>query len=203
MNRHVLPAFLKRRAGSPAGETFLVLASGGIDSSTLLWLSADQGLGPSAIFVDYGQPAADAERAAVTSVCNSIGAPLRRVLYRGSSFGPGEIRGRNAHLLHTAFMEFPTTSGVVALGIHAGTGYVDCSPKFVDVMQRSYDFHAGGEITVAAPFVNWTKEQVYALATQLKVPLAQTYSCEAGVQPCGNCRSCRDRDLLVTGLVKC
>ena len=199
----MLSDVLKRWAGSPAGGTFLVLASGGVDSSTLLWLSVEQGLEPSALFVDYGQPAADAERAAVASVCSSIGAPLRRVRYSGSSFGPGEIRGRNAHLLHTALMEIPTASGVVALGIHAGTGYADCSPEFVDVMQRSYDFHTGGEVTIAAPFLNWTKGQVYALATRLEVPLAQTYSCESDVQPCGECRSCLDRSLLVPGAVRC
>ena len=119
------------------------------------------------------------------------------------SFGPGEIRGRNAYLLHTALMEFPTSSGVVALGIHAGTGYVDCSPGFMDVMQRSYDFHTGGKVTVAAPFLNWTKQQVYALAAELNVPLAQTYSCESACLPCGECRSCLDRSLLVEGSVTC
>ena len=203
MDRHGLSDVLERPVGSSTGETFLVLASGGVDSSTLLWLSAEQGLDPSALFVDYGQPAAGAERTAVASICNSIGVPLRPVRYSGSSYGSGEIRGRNAHLLHTALMEFPTSSGVVALGIHAGTGYSDCSPEFVEVMQRSYDFHTGGEITVVAPFVNWTKEQVYALATQLEVPLAQTYSCEAAVLPCGECRSCLDRSLLVAGPVTC
>ena len=192
-----------RSAGSTAGETFLVLASGGVDSSTLLWLSAEQGLAPSALFVDYGQPAADAESAAVAKVCSGIGAPLRRVRYSGMSFGSGEIRGRNAYLLHTALIEFPTPSGVVALGIHAGTEYADCSPEFVDVMQRSYDFHTEGEITVVAPFLNWTKQQVYTFAAQLNVPLAQTYSCESASRPCGECRSCLDRSLLVTGPVPC
>ena len=143
---------LERRPGSPDQETLLVLASGGIDSSTLLWLLAEQGLAPSALFVNYGQAAADAESAAVARVCSAVGAPLRYVRYSGMSFGSGEIRGRNAYLLHTALIEFPTSSGVVALGIHAGTGYADCSPEFVDLMQRSYDFHTGGTITVVAPF---------------------------------------------------
>ena len=187
-------------AESTAGRTFLILASGGVDSSTLLWLSAEQGFAPSALFVDYGQPAAEAESAAIAKVSSSVGAPLRRVRYSGKSFGSGEIRGRNAYLLHTALVEFPTSSGVVALGIHAGTGYPDCSPEFVDVMQRSYNFHTGGEITVVAPFLNWTKQQVYALAAELKVPLAHTYSCESANSPCGECRSCLDRNLLATGL---
>ena len=190
-------------AGSTTGGAFVVLASGGVDSSTLIWLSAEQGLAPSALFIDYGQPAADAESAAVAEVCMVVGVPLRRVRYIGRSFGPGEIRGRNAHLLHTALMEFPTSSGVVALGIHAGTGYADCSPEFLQLMQCSYDFHTGGKIAVAAPFLHWTKSQVYALATHLNVPLEHTYSCESSTRPCGQCQSCLDRSLIAEGHVPC
>ena len=192
-----------RPAGSIEGETLLVLASGGVDSSTLLWLLAEQDLSPSALFVNYGQAAAEAESAAVARVCSAVGAPLRNVQYSGMSFGSGEIRGRNAYLLHTALIEFPASSGVVALGIHAGTGYADCSPEFVDVMQRSYDFHTGGAINIAAPFLHWTKQQVYALAGQLEIPLEQTYSCESASRPCRTCRSCLDRDVLAVRSVAC
>ena len=115
-----------------------MLASGGVDSSTLLWLCAEQGIVPSALFVDYGQAAAQSEGVSVAKLCDGLRVPWRQVRYSGSRFGPGEIRGRNAYLLHTALMEFPAQSGVVALGIHAGTGYDDCSPEFIDAMQLSY-----------------------------------------------------------------
>ena len=170
-----------------------MLASGGVDSSTLLWLCAEQGIVPSALFVDYGQAAAQSEGVSVARLCDGLRVPWRQVRYSGSRFGPGEIRGRNAYLLHTALMEFPAQSGVVALGIHAGTGYDDCSPEFIDAMQLSYQLHTGGAITIAAPFLHWTKHQVYSLATRLNVPLEQTYSCEADNSPCGQCRSCLDR----------
>ena len=186
--------------GSKAAGTFLVLSSGGIDSSSLLWLAAEQGLSPSALFVDYGQPAAEAERAAVDKVCSALGAPVRHVRYSGTCVGPGEILGRNAFLLHTALIEFSTESGVVALGIHAGTGYPDCSPAFVELMQHSYDYHTVGKVNVVAPFLHWTKPQVYMLATRINLPLAYTYSCESACRPCGKCRSCRDRTILDTGL---
>ena len=70
-------------------------------------------------------------------------------------------------------------------------------------MERSYEFHTGGAITVAAPFLHWNKQDVYRLATELNVPFAQTYSCEASNLPCGRCRSCLDRSLLVNGPVSC
>ena len=182
---------------------FLILASGGIDSSTLLWLSTQQGLAPTALFIDYGQPAAEAEAEAVARICGSLQAPWRVIRYKGARLGAGEIRGRNAYLLHTALLEFPACSGVVALGIHAGTGYADCSPEFMEVMQSSYQFHTRGAITTVAPFLNWTKQDVYRLATKLNVPLALTHSCEADNRHCGRCRSCLDRRQLVPGSVAC
>ena len=189
MDLHVKPE-------TPDLGTCLILASGGVDSSTLLWLCAEQAIVPNALFVDYGQVAAQSEGAAVTRLCNGLGAPSRHVRYSGSRFGPGEIRGRNAYLLHTALMEFPAQSGVVLLGIHSGTGYDDCTPEFIDAMQLSYQFHTGGAITIAAPFLHWTKSQVYNLATHLDVPLERTYSCEAANVPCNQCRSCVDRRTL-------
>ena len=192
--------FLK---GSGGRETFLILASGGVDSSTLLWTSVKQGLVPHALFVDYGQAAAEAEHEALARICNTLDVPWRRVRYESTAFGAGEIRGRNAFLLHIALLEFPSTSGVVSFGVHAGTGYSDCSPEFIQVMERSYEFHTGGAITIAAPFLYWRKQDVYHLAAELKVPFSLTHSCEAANVPCGRCRSCLDRHMLVSGPVSC
>ena len=171
----------------------LVLASGGVDSTTLLCLCVERGTEPGALFIDHGQAAAQSENAAVARLSSHLGLSYRRVRYNGSKFGSGEIRGRNAYLLHTALMEFPGQSGIVAIGIHAGTGYEDCSPEFVDVMRRSFELHTGGAIDVVAPFLHWTKQEVYGLAARLRVPFEETYSCEAANTPCNRCRSCIDR----------
>jgi 7-cyano-7-deazaguanine synthase len=197
-----LPSVTVGRLGqSEGGPTIreghgLVLASGGIDSSTLLALARVEGLPPSALFVDYGQAASAAEAVAVTAICSQLGVPLYVVRCGGMSFGEGEIRGRNAFLLQTALMRLPWPSGTVLIGVHAGTGYRDCSPEFVELMQQSFDFHTGGAISVAAPFVDWTKGEIYQLALRLGVPLRRTYSCEAGSVACNSCRSCLDRQAL-------
>ena len=174
----------------------VVLASGGLDSCTLMALAKQQGANPFALFVDYGQPAARAESKAVTRLTEVLNVPLHKVRYRGSRLTAGEIRGRNAFLLHVALMEFPAAAGVALIAVHAGTEYVDCSSDFIDLMQRSFDFHTGGTVTVAAPFVTWTKHDIYCVAESLKIPVSNTYSCEAGNYPCGTCKSCLDRQML-------
>jgi 7-cyano-7-deazaguanine synthase len=184
---------------SPSNDlTTLVLASGGLDSSTLIALAISTGARPRSLFVDYGQPSAAAEERAASRVSTALGVELQIVRYLGSPFSHGEIPGRNAILVHLALMEL-RAAGTVMIGIHAGTSYVDCSPAFVEVMRRSFDFHSGGKLQLAVPFVEWTKKQIFQLACELGVPINETYSCEAGNIPCGSCLSCLDRRSLVAG----
>src|SRR5688500_19426671 len=42
-------------------------------------------------------------------------------------WGVGFVPGRNAFLLHTALMAVTFQKGMVAIGIHSGTAYRDCS----------------------------------------------------------------------------
>ena len=179
----------------------LVLASGGLDSSALLAFAKQQSLNPIAFHIDYGQPSSMAECRAVTRITEELTIPLLAVRYCGSQLSQGEILGRNAFLLHTALLEFPSRSGLIMLAIHSGTDYADCSPEFVDLMQRSFDLHTGGAIDLAAPFVCWTKEQIANFAHDLGIVIDHTYSCEAANIPCGECLSCIDRKLLTAGRI--
>ncbi len=176
--------------------TQLVLLSGGIDSAAALALTAESGSPTSALFVDYGQASAASEAQASASIAAYYSVPLRTLRCSGIAFGQGEIRGRNAFLVHAGLMVFPDNAGVVVLGIHDGTGYRDCSSEFASLVQGSFDFHTGGRIALATPFIDHFKGDVFNIAVKLGVPLDLTYSCEAGVTPCGECLSCRDREIL-------
>ena len=178
-----------------------VLLSGGIDSSTCLAYYLDEEFDVGAVFVSYGQVASTPELLAAKSVCRHFHVPLRVIrMEQTTAKGPGLIIGRNAFLVCTAVLEAGENAGIVAIGIHSGTRYRDCSPLFVRELQRLFDVCTGGSVQIGAPFVRWTKRDIWQLAKRLKVPLSVTYSCERGrKQPCGKCDSCSDLEILRAG----
>lgn len=175
-----------------------VLLSGGIDSTSCLAYYLGEGFHAKALFVDYGQIAAKKERRAAKSVSAHFGVPLKVVRLNGvSKKGPGLIIGRNAFLLLTALLDFPLNAGTIALGIHSGTRYRDCTALFVRKMQGIFDICTAGTTQIGTPFLRWGKGDVWTFARSRNVPLRLTYSCERGLsQPCGSCNSCLDLEAL-------
>jgi 7-cyano-7-deazaguanine synthase len=175
----------------------LVLASGGLDSTACLGYYRARHQPVTALFVDYGQRARAMESRAVGAVCNRLRVPLKRLRMAGPSIPVGVIRGRNALLLVAALMSFDAESGLISLGIHAGTPYPDCSAAFVDQVQSIYDAYCAGQVRIDAPFATWTKSEIYDFAVKRRLPLHLTYSCLLGRRrPCGSCESCKDLEAL-------
>jgi 7-cyano-7-deazaguanine synthase len=175
----------------------LVLLSGGVDSTACLDFYIDLGCDPCALFVGHGQPAERHEARAARAIASHYGvsiACLRMMQARQKT--SGLISGRNAFLVTTAMMERPPSVSVVAVGIHAGTGYADCSVEFVEGMQTVLDLYSEG-LQLVAPFLEWTKANILEYCRLKDVPLGLTYSCERGLaSPCGECLSCLDRKAL-------
>lgn len=173
----------------------LVLLSGGLDSAACLNFFIDIGRPTSCLFIDYQQPAIKQESCAAKSIANYYDVALYKAQWRGQSVkNSGFIAARNAFLLMAALMECPKQITTVALGIHAGTNYPDCSPAFLDLMQNIFNIYSKGSIRLAAPFVDWKKADIWEYAQSNGIPIDKTYSCEAGQTPtCGHCLSCLDR----------
>jgi len=171
----------------------LVLVSGGLDSAACLqyYLAHDQDV--EALHVSYGQMAEEREALAASAVCKFYGVPLVHTWLKNVVAGHGEIAGRNALLLSIALLRLGSgATSIVGIGIHAGTTYADCSPAFVATTQRLFDLYSGGRIVIDAPFVAWSKKDIYQFMGDSSV-VELTYSCELGAsQPCGQCRSCHD-----------
>ena len=176
----------------------IVLASGGLDSTACIQFYLDLDWEVKALFVDYGQAAIDAETESVCAVASHYAIDLAIAkLSAPTRFGVGEIRGRNAFLVFTALLVYPDLSGVIAMGIHSGTAYYDCSDRFLYQVTQVAEEYSEGQAKIDAPFLTWTKPMIYAYCQERGVPVSLTYSCELGTSPpCGHCNSCLDRGAL-------
>ena len=97
-------------------------------------------------------------------------------------------------------MEATQEAQLLAIGIHSGTPYYDCSAEFIRMMNSLVVSQTDGVVQVGAPFLAWTKRQIWDFATNGDVPLSLTYSCERGGEAaCGECPSCRDLRQLRAG----
>jgi 7-cyano-7-deazaguanine synthase len=176
----------------------LVLVSGGIDSCATLALYHRRSEPLSALFVNYGQAAAAHELPAAQRVATHYQVPLSTVRCTGlGEFGAGYVRARNALLLQIGLVAAQFDAGQIAMGLHAGTPYSDCTPAFLAEVQRIFDLYCGGKIRAVAPFIDQDKRAVVEFCRQAGVPIGLTYSCERGSNPpCGSCLSCLDRAAL-------
>jgi 7-cyano-7-deazaguanine synthase len=176
----------------------LVLLSGGIDSAACAYFFVQRQAKVSALFVDYGQAARQMEFLASTAVSQHLGIGLTKISVLGpQQFGPGEVLGRNTFLAFAALLFMAAPKGVIAMGLHEGTPYFDSSPQFVQSLSSSIAEQTNGETAFLAPFIGWSKLDVYDYFKKSKIPPELTYSCEQGTTPvCGRCGSCRDRSLM-------
>lgn len=171
-----------------------VLISGGVDSFACAHLIKRAGKKPTGIFVDYGQAALRRERAAVKRVTSSLNMRFTEIRFQlNKSFGIGEIRGRNGLLILAALAAAPENTSVIATGVHAGTPYYDCSPTFINRMDEFVGEYTQGAVRLFAPFLTWSKAEVFAYSRQAALDLSITYSCESGGPACKKCLSCLDR----------
>lgn len=173
----------------------LILLSGGLDSAACVDFYTDLGRPTVSLFFDYGQLAAMEERKAAQSIADHYAVDLLTVSWNGvQQKGEGKVNARNGFLLMSALMEKPETVTTLVLGIHAGTEYIDCTPEFISQMQTVFDLYSDKKIRIAAPFVDWSKVDIWTYAKSRNIPINLTYSCEKGLSPpCGSCLSCLDK----------
>lgn len=179
----------------------LLLLSGGLDSAACVDFYLQQGASVSGLHVSFGQPAADRERLAAARIASYYHISLKRIIITGACpKPPGQILGRNAMLIFLALGEIDEHTSTIALGIHRQSPYYDCSPIFLTTSQAIVDGQCDGRISIAAPFMEWSKIQIWRYSIERQVPVDLTYSCEKGTEPpCGVCLSCRDMEVLRAG----
>ncbi|NQT29625.1 MAG: 7-cyano-7-deazaguanine synthase QueC [Candidatus Saganbacteria bacterium] len=199
----------------------VVLLSGGLDSTTTLYLAKKQGYSCQALIFDYGQrhkrelksAVAVAKRAKVAYQIIKISLPWKgsslldkkskipeRKILKGipSTYVPA----RNLIFLSFA-LSYAEAIGAKTIFIGANaidfSGYPDCRPSFYKAFQKVIKTGTKAKkIKVKTPLIYLTKAQIVALGKKLKAPLEMTWSCyKGGKRPCGVCDSCKLRDAAI------
>jgi len=195
----------------------VVLLSGGLDSTTTLYLAKQKGYKCSALIFDYGQrhkkelrsAVAVAKRAKVPYQILKISLPWKgsslldkkmKVPVRKSPKGIPSTYVPSRNIIFLSFaLSFAESIGAQTIFIGANaidfSGYPDCRPAFYRAFQKVV--RAGTKkkkIKVQTPLINKTKAQIIKLGLKLKAPFELTWSCyQGGKRPCGICDSCKLR----------
>ena len=169
-----------------------VLASGGLDSTALIDFYLRRELKITSIHFQYGQANAKSEKKAFENIKAFYGIE-GRIIKLGFSLNKrkDEIIGRNA--LFVLVAGFSTGAKKIALGIHSGTNYYDCSRMFLRDSQKILDGYFAGTVQVEAPFIDLNKKDLLRYCEDFKIPIELTYSCQRqNDRPCGVCPTCRE-----------
>ncbi len=197
----------------------IVLLSGGLDSTTTLYIARSRGYEAACLIFDYGQRhkrEVDAAKKIARSSRCSFKTVKIELPWKGSSLLDRAMRlpldMRNAKGIpstyvparNTIFLSFALSfaEAIGARDIFIGansidySGYPDCRPQYY----RAFGAMArlatrcgieGAKIRIQTPLIRLTKSQIIKWGLKLGVPYEATWSCyKGGVEPCGRCDSC-------------
>lgn len=209
-----------------AKDSLLVL-SGGMDSTTMLYEYADR-IALSLNF-SYGANHNSREAGCARENCRRLGIELVEIdlgfigqqfessLLSGADaipeghYGDANMRStvvpfRNGIMLSVA-AGLAETRGLkyVMIANHGGDHaiYPDCRPEFIDAMHAAITAGTYGHIQLLAPYTNITKADIARRGKGLGVDYSLTYSCyKGGPKHCGRCATCVERRqaLIAAGL---
>lgn len=198
----------------------VVIFSGGLDSTILVYDLIARGDKVKAVSVDYGQRHV-CELDAAKDTASRLGiehrvADLRAIspLLAGSSLTSVDVAVPNGHyaeetmkatvvpnrnmimLAVAAAWAISLKFDQVAFGAHSGDHaiYPDCRAEFAEAMDRAIGLADWHQMRLVRPFVSLTKANIVSRGAELGVPFAKTWSCyKGGASHCGQCGTCIER----------
>ncbi|MBC2593271.1 7-cyano-7-deazaguanine synthase QueC [Ruficoccus amylovorans] len=198
----------------------IVVYSGGLDSTVLLYELLKNGHEVAALSVNYGQRH-DKEITCAAALCQLLGiehrvADLSGVVsllggssltdpaiavpeghYAEESMKQTVVPNRNMILLSLAAgWAISRKADCVAYAAHAGDHaiYPDCREEFTDALDKTIRMADWHEVFVHRPYVQMTKAGIVARGAELGVPFEKTWSCyQGGDKHCGRCGTCIER----------
>ena len=196
----------------------IALLSGGMDSTTALYIAMRKYEIAGIMFFSYGQRGMPYERAAAQNIVRHAhlsnatyaevytGIPARSSLYSHSDW-PVDLKsahpdgipltfvpGRNLIFLsYAASLAYELDATVIVGGwvFDDNAGYPDCSPEFLSAAASAMSEAINRAISIYSPVLTVSKAQVVGAGEKLGVPWEHTRSCYGDwVEPCRECDSC-------------
>jgi len=193
----------------------LLLASGGLDSTTLAYWLCEKGIETLPVFFDYGQHCVEKEWATLNEVLPKTGIcpPFRlnvSEIFKGSKsrlikeadLWTEHVEADDLYIPYRTLLFF--SIGAAVAQTHGLTEVysafinsnhakeLDCTAKFfneLDALTANV-----GPVRFNLPFREKSKSEVAELARKLAVPIGETYSCQVYSDvPCGVCPNCVER----------
>ena len=193
----------------------VLILSGGLDSTTLLYKLLNEGKNVTALSFNYGQKAnIEIYRASEICELNNVTHHIFDIynimsMLSWSSlinenndevFEPYNtvVPSRNTILLElaTAFAISNDKDAVYYGAIKGDVGdYPDTTPEFLKQINELNKVNNYKYIPIYAPFIDTDKKDVVKLALKLNVPIEKNWSCYVNNDgtPCGECFSCKAR----------
>ncbi|MCK4463037.1 MAG: 7-cyano-7-deazaguanine synthase QueC [Candidatus Omnitrophica bacterium] len=196
-------------------KSAVVLLSGGIDSSTALFIAKKNGYKCFSLIFDYGQrnireidsAKSISKKAGCSYTLLKLSLPWKggalldsRIKLpersRKKGIPPTYVPARNTIMLVFA-LSFAESIGASRIFIGAHTedysGYPDCRPEYFKAFNKVKDLGTkiGKKIKIITPLIYKTKAEIIKLGINLGIPYHLTWSCyRGGKRPCGKCDSC-------------
>jgi 7-cyano-7-deazaguanine synthase len=199
----------------------VVLLSGGLDSTTLLYWAVNEGYTPYVLSFDYGQRHKK-EVSFAKKTCEKLGVEHKIIditsiheLLSGSALTDESVSIPEEHYSHETQKAtiVPNRNAImlnIAIGYAVSLGadrvfyaahandreiYPDCRAEFINSQNETAKLaNDNEELEIIAPFVGKAKADIVKIAGELDVPFEDTWSCYKGkAKACGVCGTCRER----------
>lgn len=195
-------------------EKVIVLTSGGLDSTTVVYSLIQQGLDVYPLFFDYGQHCVETEWARLNEVLPKGCNPPERIdisaIFTGSTsrlikeadLWVDKVVDDDLYIPYRTMLFFAAAAAraqtVGILNVYTGfinsnhAKEIDCTSDFMNKLDGLTE--SVGPVRFHSPFRYSTKLEVAEQAVKLSVPIGRTYSCQASSSfPCGACPNCVER----------
>ncbi|RIV25119.1 7-cyano-7-deazaguanine synthase [Fibrisoma montanum] len=193
----------------------ILLASGGLDSTTLAyWLRSNE-IDFLPVFINYGQHCASTELETLRQVLpgklakkievidvSAVYKYSQSLLIREPDLWNDKVDYKRLYLPYRSLLLL-TVGASFAQSINCNNVYaafinsnhaqeIDCSAQFFNSLETVFEDYGG--VSIIMPFRYMSKYEVAQLGIELKAPIGKSFSCQASSDiPCGACPNCVDR----------